>query len=405
LATKTTLHRTEVERNELERRRSLGQFFTPHEVAQFIWDIAKLFHGKKWSKAARVIDPACGEGVFLHVAAEAGHDPRRCWGFDIDESLKASWKADKRLRGAHVSVGNGLVDDEARQLAPGFFDLVIGNPPFGGQGLKPLLELISPKPTKVSRERSLFDDLAFDEPDDDFTSEAPSNADRATLDRLVRELNNYLCWRLRDDSDDAIESGSNNINGSLFAELDSVSQARSSSFEAMVQEIAECPSKQLLDTRRPAVRNAIRRMASTAIEVFFTERFVQLAKPGGMIAVIVPESVLASDQLTPFRMWLMREIQLLAVIGLPQRVFSGVGAKAKTGIILARRYTDAEKQLVKFDERSKTQRISPTLGKNKVLMVAPDTASESWTLNSYLSSILDETIIDQHGQKRHRVTK
>jgi type I restriction-modification system DNA methylase subunit len=385
LTTKTSLHRTEVERNELERRRSLGQFFTPHEVAQFIWDMARLFHGRKWNKSARVIDPACGEGVFLHVAVEAGHDPRRCWGVDIDESLKAYWKTDKRLRGAHVSVGNGLVDDETRQLVPGFFDLVIGNPPFGGQGLKPLLQLIPPKLTKVSRERSLFNDLAFDRADDDSTAQAPSNMDHANLDRLVRELNNYLCWRLRVDSDDPVESTGPNMNGSLFAEFDSSSQSRPSNIESMVREIADCPSNQLLDAAWPAVRNAIRRMASTAIEVFFTERFVQLAKPGGMIAVIVPESVLASDQLTPFRIWLMREIQLLAVIGLPQHVFSGIGAKAKTGILIARRYTPSE--------REANARVRGNSGftreclNAKTLLTAPQ--SDRISLIDYLTDVME----------------
>jgi hypothetical protein len=113
----------------------------------------------------------------------------------------------------------------------------------------------------------------------------------------------------------------------LFADVETPPSPRISDYERMAQDVAACPADRPLDTRRPAVRNVIRRIASTAIEVFFTERFVQLAKPGGIIAVILPESILASDQLAPLRRWLLQEIQLLAVVGLPQKVFTGVGAK------------------------------------------------------------------------------
>ena len=69
----------------------------------------------------------------------------------------------------------------------------------------------------------------------------------------------------------------------------------------------------------------------------FTERFVRLAKPGGLIAVIVPDSIVASDRLGPLRIWLMGRMELLATVGLPQKVFKGVGANAKTTIVFARR--------------------------------------------------------------------
>jgi hypothetical protein len=94
-----------------------------------------------------------------------------------------------------------------------------------------------------------------------------------------------------------------------------------------------------LDTAQPDVRDTIRRLASTSIEVMFTERFVRLAKPGGLIAIIVPESIVASDRIGPFRIWLMGRMDLLATVGLPQKVFKGVGANAKTTIVYARRRT------------------------------------------------------------------
>jgi hypothetical protein len=53
--------------------------------------------------------------------------------------------------------------------------------------------------------------------------------------------------------------------------------------------------------------------------------------------VIVPESIVASDRLALFRIWLLGRMDLLASVSLPQKVFTGVGANAKTSIVFARR--------------------------------------------------------------------
>ena len=94
------------------------------------------------------------------------------------------------------------------------------------------------------------------------------------------------------------------------------------------------------------MRDAIRRLAGTAIKVVFTERFVRLAKPGGLIALIVPESIVASDRLGAFRIWLLGKMDLLASVSLPQKIFTGVGANAKTSIIFARRRVQITRWLV-----------------------------------------------------------
>ena len=59
------------------------------------------------------------------------------------------------------------------------------------------------------------------------------------------------------------------------------------------QPIQEAPLSpgQILRLGSADLRQTVRRLASIPIEVFFTERFVQLAKPGGMIALIVASVV------------------------------------------------------------------------------------------------------------------
>src|SRR5882762_10822986 len=100
--------------DDLERRRELGQFFTSPDVAGFIWDLLEVIHGKRFHANTRLIDPACGEGVFLRVAHErSGLPAKNLFGADIDETLATGWRQDPLLCDANVVVGNGLADDPA----------------------------------------------------------------------------------------------------------------------------------------------------------------------------------------------------------------------------------------------------------------------------------------------------
>jgi len=108
---------------DLERRRELGQFFTSPEVAGFIWDLLEVIYGRRFPSSTRVIDPACGEGVFLRLAHERGGLPAgSLFGADIDATLVAGWQHDPLLRGANLHPGNGLLDEPARGIEEGAFD-------------------------------------------------------------------------------------------------------------------------------------------------------------------------------------------------------------------------------------------------------------------------------------------
>jgi hypothetical protein len=168
-----------------------------------------------------------------------------------------------------------------------------------------------------------------------------SRTERAELDRLVRALSQYSCWRLETaaEPNDEAEADSEGAPTELFAAEAMFDRRRPTvtDYERAARLIAQWPLDRPLDTSRLEVRDTIRRLASTAIEVMFTERFVRLAKPGGLIALIVPESIVASDRLGLFRIWLLGRMDLLASVSLPQKVFTGVGANAKTSIVFARR--------------------------------------------------------------------
>jgi type I restriction-modification system DNA methylase subunit len=147
-------------------------------------------------------------------------------------------------------------------------------------------------------------------------------------------------------------------------------------------------------------------MAATAIEVFFMERFVQLARPGGLIAVIVPDSILSSDQLGPLRLRLLEKMVLRAVVSLPHKVFSGVGANARTGIIFARRFTEAEQRAVQTAKPiGQGCRMPETLLKEKVYMLSPRPEDPGWSLEYYLAKALEIIAAQQPERRRKRAAK
>ncbi len=88
----------------------LGQYFTPVNVAQLMVDMIQ------GDAAVEILEPSCGEGIFLDVLQENGF--LNCTGLEIDSSLKhfsqfpivhtsfLSWKDKKK------------------------FDVIIGNPPY-----------------------------------------------------------------------------------------------------------------------------------------------------------------------------------------------------------------------------------------------------------------------------------
>ena len=76
---------------------------------------------------------------------------------------------------------------------------------------------------------------------------------------------------------------------------------------------------------------------SFAIELLFLERALQLARPGGVIAFVVPEGVLTNARLQAARDFVLRQARLLASVSLPTAVFSGPGLHATTAIVFLRR--------------------------------------------------------------------
>ncbi len=118
----------------------LGQYFTPPEAAAFVLDGARLLLGRR---AGRLLDPACGDGVFLELALARGVVTRHgAYGIELDpRHVRAAGRLGLDGRVVCADALAGALPATFERARRRGFDLVVGNPPFGGGRGKGRLEL------------------------------------------------------------------------------------------------------------------------------------------------------------------------------------------------------------------------------------------------------------------------
>jgi len=114
-----------------ERQKQLGQFWTPPVIVEFMLELVGF--DPLW----KVIDPACGEGIFLLKALERGCGV--AVGIDIDpnaiERAKELLSAYQSRVKLYCQDGLEAIDDN-NAFWRSDYDLVIGNPPFSATGYR-----------------------------------------------------------------------------------------------------------------------------------------------------------------------------------------------------------------------------------------------------------------------------
>ena len=69
---------------DIEKRKRLGQYFTPKSIRDLL--LSKLVSLSEKKDNVKILDPACGSGEFLLSCLEHFNDAN-LYGFEIDESL------------------------------------------------------------------------------------------------------------------------------------------------------------------------------------------------------------------------------------------------------------------------------------------------------------------------------
>jgi adenine-specific DNA methylase len=292
-----------------QKKQDLGIFYTDQRIADFIFDILKIWKDKEEKEFGRwesrkyfpsVVDPAVGEGVFLKAALEQNFTtPKYVFGVDIDEEVKKKWVEINLLKSFgskaeldnHFYHQNGLVPlDENkvfRHKKGGLkeFDAVVGNPPYGGIGV------------------DFQGTLTFE--------------NRKLLDALEKfEIFGFRKYSQKSNKEkEAIKAG-------LF---DSLKEKSPISYRLSITEVSKIAER-------------------IPIEILFIERFIQLAKPGGWIAIIIPDGILTNSNSHYVREFISEKTRVEAIVSLPRDAFKNVGTTAKTSILFLRKYKNQEKK-------------------------------------------------------------
>jgi len=90
-------------------KNKFGQYFTPKVVADFMIEMANI------SQNSRILEPSCGEGVFLDLLKQKGFN--NLTAFEIDQELAQEFDCVR-----YESFVSAKIDEK--------FDLIIGNPPY-----------------------------------------------------------------------------------------------------------------------------------------------------------------------------------------------------------------------------------------------------------------------------------
>lgn len=106
----------------IEKRKKLGQYFTPKSIRDLL--LKEVINISEKKDNVKILDPACGSGEFLLSCREYFKNAHM-HGFDIDESLVSISK--KLINNADIKCLDTLKLDTDKSIK---YDYIIGNPPY-----------------------------------------------------------------------------------------------------------------------------------------------------------------------------------------------------------------------------------------------------------------------------------
>jgi len=284
-------------------RGEFGQYFTPRKIVQFIVDALPI------SNENLVLDTSCGSGGFLlhaldkvrkqadRKAQEGYFDPATPEGYKEHFDFWHDF-AEHKLFGIEISDGiartakmNMIIHDDGHTNVIAF------------DGLEAI---------DVMREKSKnkgFKENAFD-----FIITNPPFGSKVKFAEK-RYLENYALGK---KGEDWIEVKLKGL--SMQAELAANKHADNDS------EIGK--------DKRPT-----REQQTT--EVLFIEQCHRFLKPGGLLAMVIPDSILTNSSMQYVRDWIEDHWRIVAVVSLPQFAFAANGAGVKSSVLFLKKYDAA----------------------------------------------------------------
>ncbi len=285
-----------------QKRQDLGIFYTDQRIVDFIFGILKIWKDKEEQEFGRweskrhypsVIDPSVGEGVFLKAAIKTRFTKTDyIFGLDIDDEAVKKWKQINLLK----EFGGKENDLEAHFFHQNGLDRIHWE-----QHKNKYKHKLKQKDINIQQ----FDAVVGNPP-----YGGVGLGETELTDNLIVQLANFkiLPEKVKDN------------------------------FGLIISQ------KSLFNTRKEiAIKIQTRQqIRSFPIEILFLERFVQLAKPGGWIAIIIPDGILSNSNSHYVREFVSKKARVEAIISLPRDAFKNVGTSAKTSILFLQKYKDQE---------------------------------------------------------------
>ena len=92
---------------------------------------------------------------------------------------------------------------------------------------------------------------------------------------------------------------------------------------------------------------------SSNAEILFIERTINLLKPGGRAALVLPEGIFNNSSNSKVRQFVEERAQILSIISIPADVFLSSGANIKPSILIIKKLHP--------DDRKDSKRINKTI--------------------------------------------
>ena len=103
-------------------------------------------------------------------------------------------------------------------------------------------------------------------------------------------------------------------------------------------------------------------------ERLFVEGAVKYVKPGGLVAIVLPDSILNNPGLQYIRQWIFRRLRLVASVDLPKETFADSGGVPNPSVLIMKRLTRSEIKLAEanvFNDYPVFMSIPKTVGRDK----------------------------------------
>lgn len=81
-------------------------------------------------------------------------------------------------------------------------------------------------------------------------------------------------------------------------------------------------------------------------EQLFVQRCLEFLKPGGRMAIVLPDSILSNPGLAWLRRWVLSSAWVIASVDLPREMFARSDTHTMTSVLVLQRFTEEEKRLV-----------------------------------------------------------